>query len=396
MSGATALVVAPGAALYDHGPQHPLRPLRVLLTWDLIAAYGLDRAPGVTRLGAEPADDETLLLVHTREFLDATRAAGHGEQGPWGRFGYGPGDNPIFDRMHEASAIVAGASVGAARAVVGGEVAHAFNAAGGLHHAMPERASGFCVYDDPAIAIAWMLTQGVERVAYVDVDVHHGDGPQAIFWNDPRVLTVSIHEYAPSLGFFPGTGALSERGGPEAPGSAVNVPLAPGTSDDGWLEAFRAVVPPVVRAFSPDVLVTQLGCDTHATDPLAHLGLTTGCYRQAAAELHELAHEAAAGRWVATGGGGYQWARVVPRAWTLYFAEMADATVPDELPEAWIERAEFALRAEVPATLSEPAARRSPADDDVPEVAAAVMRAWHEVDRADPMTARSRADEQGT
>ena len=144
---------------------------------------------------------------------------------------------------------------------------------------MPGRASGFCVYDDPAVAIAWMLAQGVERIAYVDVDVHHGDGPQAIFWNDPRVLTVSIHEYAPEIGFFPGTGGLSERGGPDAPGSAVNVPLPPGTSDEGWLEAFRAAVPPIVRAFGPDVLVTQLGCDTHASDPLAHLGLTTDAYR---------------------------------------------------------------------------------------------------------------------
>ena len=396
MSGTAALVVAPEAAMYDHGLRHPLRPLRVVLTWDLIAAYGLDRVPGVSRIGAEPADDETLMLVHTRDFIDATRQAGHGAEGPWGRFGYGPGDNPIFDRMHEAGAIVAGASVAAARAVVAGDVAHAFNAAGGLHHAMPDRASGFCVYDDPAVAIAWMLTHGVERVAYVDVDVHHGDGPQAIFWNDPRVLTISIHEYAPSMGFFPGTGAMSERGGPDAPGSAVNVPLVPGTSDDGWLEAFRTVVPPVVRSFAPDVLVTQLGCDTHASDPLAHLGLTTGAYRQAAAVLHELAHDAASGRWVATGGGGYQWATVVPRAWTLYFAEMAGATVPDELPEAWIERAEFERRAEVPATLSEPAARRFPADDDASDVAAAVMRGWAEVGRADPATARPHEDEEGS
>jgi acetoin utilization protein AcuC len=394
VSGAAALVVAPEAKIYDHGLRHPLRPMRVLLTWDLIAAYGLDRAPGVSRLGAEPADDETLMLVHTREFLDATREAGHGTEGPWGRFGYGPGDNPIFDRMHEAGAIVAGASVAAARAVVSGDVAHAFNAAGGLHHAMPDRASGFCVYDDPAVAIAWMLTQGVERVAYVDVDVHHGDGPQAIFWNDPRVLTVSIHEYAPAMGFFPGTGAMSERGGPDAPGSAVNVPLAPGTGDDGWLEAFRTVVPSVVRAFAPDVLVTQLGCDTHASDPLAHLGLTTEAYRQAAAVLHELAHDVASGRWVATGGGGYQWATVVPRAWTIYFAEMAGATPPDELPEAWIERAEFELRAEVPVRLSEPAARRSPADDDAPEVAAAVMRGWSEVGRVQPVTARTNEEEE--
>jgi acetoin utilization protein AcuC len=151
-----------------------------------------------------------------------------------------------------------------------------------------------------------------------------------------------------------------------------------------------------VRAYAPDVLVTQLGCDTHASDPLAHLGLTTEAYRQAAAMLHELAHEAAGGRWVATGGGGYQWATVVPRAWTIYFAEMADATLPDELPEAWIERAEFELRAEVPATLSESSSRRSPADDDASEVAAAVMRGWAQVGRVHPVTARRHEDGEGS
>ena len=224
-------------------------------------------ADGVKRFDAEPASDATLLLVHTPEFLEATRRAGDGEDGPWGRFGYGPGDNPIFDRMHEAGAIVVGATLAAAAAVLAGDVAHAFNAAGGLHHAMPSRASGFCVYDDPAVAIAWMLTQGVERVAYVDVDVHHGDGPQAIFYDDPRVLTISIHEFAPELGFFPGTGSPDERGGPDAPGSAINVPLAPGTDDAGWLAAFRDTVPAAVRDFGPDVLVTQLGCDTHRVRP---------------------------------------------------------------------------------------------------------------------------------
>jgi acetoin utilization protein AcuC len=355
VSGIAGLVVAPEARIYDHGPGHPLRPARVLLTWGLIDAYGLHERNAVARLGSGPADDETLNLVHTQAFIDATRRAGHGVDGPWGRFGYGPGDNPIFDRMHEAGSIVAGASVEAARAVLAGEVAHAFNAPGGLHHAMPERASGFCVYDDPAIAIAWMLSEGVERIAYVDVDVHHGDGPQAIFYDDPRVLTVSIHEYAPELGFFPGTGGLSERGGPNAPDSAVNVPLAPGTGSEGWLVAFREAVLTAVRSFAPDVLVTQLGCDTHASDPLAHLRLTTDTYRTTAAQLHELAHETASGRWVATGGGGYQWARVVPRAWTLYFVEMAEVVVPDELPTEWIERAERELGDDMPHTLSEPA-----------------------------------------
>jgi acetoin utilization protein AcuC len=353
VSASVGLIGVPEARTYDHGPQHPLRPERVLLTWSLIHALGLDALPNVVRSASEPADDATIELVHTDAFVDATRRAGHGEDGDWARFGYGPGDNPIFDRMHEAGAAVVGGSVRAAEVVWNGEGEHAFNAAGGLHHAMPDRASGFCVYDDPAIAIAWLLAHGAERVAYVDVDVHHGDGPQFIFYDDPRVLTCSIHEFSPS--FFPGTGDVSERGGPHAEGTAINVPLASNTSEDAWLEAFKAVVPAAVRRFAPDVLVTQLGCDTHVTDPLAGLRLTTRAYRETAAELHALAHEAAGGRWVATGGGGYQWARVVPRAWTLYFAEMADAEVPDELPRSWVEEASALAGSPVPATFSEEA-----------------------------------------
>jgi acetoin utilization protein AcuC len=370
VSTQVGLVLCPEAKLYDHGPQHPLRPARVLLTWDLIRAMGLDDRANVQRLSCEAADDATIELVHTPAFVDATRRAGHGEHGDWGRFGYGPGDNPIFNRMHEAGATVVGASVVAADAVWSGRVEHAFNAAGGLHHAMPARASGFCVYDDPAVAIAWLLLAGAERIAYVDVDVHHGDGPQLIFSNDPRVLTISIHEYAPW--FFPGTGSLEETGGPNASDSVVNVPLPPFTGDDAWLEAFRAVVPPLVTRFAPDVLVTQLGCDTHATDPLAHMRLTTRAYRETATELHALAHDAASGRWVATGGGGYQWARVGPRAWTLAFAEMAGAELADELPESWIEEAERQVHGEVPATFSEPELGPGEGDDEARRVAAAV------------------------
>jgi acetoin utilization protein AcuC len=351
MSGRAGLVVCPDAKIYDHGPAHPLRPQRVLLTWDLIKAVGLLDSPSVERLDCIAASDAELELVHSPDFIDATRRAGHGEKGDYRAYGYGPGDNPIFPQMHEAGAIVAGASIAAARAVLEGSVTHAFNAAGGLHHAMPSWASGFCVYDDPAIAIAWLLSQGVERVAYVDVDVHHGDGPQAIFWDDPRVLTISIHESGDYI--FPGTGSASERGGSAAEGTKVNVPLQPNTGDDEWLEAFRAAVPARVREWRPDVLVTQLGCDTHVTDPLAHLLLTTSAYRETARMLHELAHDAADGRWVATGGGGYQWATVVPRAWTIYFAEMAETELADELPEAWIVRAETELAGPVPRTFSE-------------------------------------------
>ncbi|HEV8681726.1 MAG TPA: acetoin utilization protein AcuC [Actinomycetota bacterium] len=352
MSGKVELVYGPELLTYDHGPQHPLRPLRVLLTRELIAAYGLLDAEEVTETTPRPATDQELQLVHTERYVDAVKRAGELTPGELRQFGFGPGDNPTFPGMHEASAHVAGASLVAAEAVHSGRAEHAFSPAGGLHHAMPERASGFCVYDDPAIAMAWLLGQGVERVAYVDVDVHHGDGPQTIFYRDSRVLTISIHESGRFL--FPGTGFVEERGDGGAAGTKVNVPLPPYTSDDSWLEAFHQVVPPLVGRWKPDVLVTQLGCDTHHTDPLAHLNLSTRAYREAAIGLHGLAHDAAGGRWLATGGGGYQWARVVPRAWTIYFAEMAGREIPDEIPNAWRSLAREKAGHPVPGRLSEP------------------------------------------
>jgi len=339
-------------AWYDHGPQHPLRPARVILTRQLIHDYGIIDGTRVLETPARDATVDELLLVHDESYVDAVTRAGHGEKGPWGLYGFGPGDNPLFRHMHEASARVAGASLAAAEAVFSGRAQHAFNPAGGLHHAMPGRASGFCVYDDPALAIAWLLEQGVAKVAYVDVDVHHGDGPQEIFYRDPRVLTISLHQDGRTL--FPGTGSVNELGDGDARGTKVNVPLPPRTGDEGWLDAFRRIVPPLVEAFEPEVLVTQLGCDSHQSDPLANLMLTTAAYREAASVLHDLAHRVAGGRWIATGGGGYQWATVVPRAWTIYFAEMAGAEIPDELPPAWIERAAEEAGSSVPDRLTEP------------------------------------------
>ena len=339
-------------AWYDHGPRHPLRPARVILTRQLIHDYGIIDGTRVLETPARDATVDELLLVHDEAYVDAVTRAGHGEKGPWGRYGFGPGDNPLFRHMHEASARVAGASLAAAEAVFSGRAQHAFNPAGGLHHAMPGRASGFCVYDDPGLAIAWLLDQGVGKVAYVDVDVHHGDGPQEIFYRDPRVLTISLHQDGRTL--FPGTGSVNELGDGDARGTKVNVPLPPLTGDEGWLDAFRQIVPPLVEAFEPEVLVTQLGCDSHHSDPLANLMLTTAAYRETASVLHDLAHRVTGGRWVAMGGGGYQWATVVPRAWTIYFAEMAATEIPDELPAAWLERAAEEAGGSVPDRLTEP------------------------------------------
>jgi len=319
---------------YDFGEGHPLAPVRVELTVELIRALGLvDGHRVVEVLPEQPAEDEVLRL-HRPDFVRAVqRVSANPEITADWQFGLGPGDNPVFPQMHDASLDVCAASKEAARQVWERHADHAFNPAGGLHHAMPDRAAGFCIYNDPAVAIDWLLEHGADRIAYVDVDVHHGDGVETMFAEDPRVLTISLHESGRFL--FPGTGASEDIGGPGAPGSSANVPFFPGTTGDVWLDSFDAVVEPLVRAFAPDVLVTQLGCDTHATDPLAHLALTVDEFGQIVHRLHRLAHEASAGRWVAMGGGGYQWVQVVPRAWTIAFAEMCDATVPVEVPERW-------------------------------------------------------------
>ena len=319
---------------YDFGPSHPLAPVRVELTIALARSLGVLDRPSVELLGVAPATDAELALVHTRDYIAAVRRAGDRLAADVAH-GLGTPDDPVFAGMHDASALVAGATLAAVRAVHEGRQEHAVSVAGGLHHAMASQASGFCVYNDPAIAIAWLLEQGVERIAYVDIDVHHGDGVQAAFWNDPRVLTVSLHESGRTL--FPGTGFADEIGGPAAPGSAVNIALPAGTGDDGWLRALHAVALPVVRGFAPDFLVSQHGCDSHALDPLANLLVSLDGQCRAHRMLHELAHEASGGRWLATGGGGYELVRVVPRSWTHLLAEASGAPVdPDtETPEEW-------------------------------------------------------------
>jgi acetoin utilization protein AcuC len=305
---------------YNFGPGHPLAPIRVELTIELARNLGVLDAEGLQVRPPEPATDAELELVHDPEYVAAVRKAGAtGALEAAARFGLGTPDDPIFPGMHEASALIAGATLAAARAVWTGSAGHGISIGGGLHHAMRGHASGFCVYNDPAIAIAWLLAQGAERIAYVDIDVHHGDGVQAAFYDDPRVLTISLHEHPATL--FPGTGRASETGGPGAPGSAVNVALPAGTADAGWLRAFHAVVPPLLRKFHPEILVSQHGCDTHWSDPLANLELTIDAQRAAHAAIHALAHECAGGRWLATGGGGYSLVQVVPRTWTHLIAE---------------------------------------------------------------------------
>ncbi|WP_016909209.1 acetoin utilization protein AcuC [Streptomyces xiaopingdaonensis] len=336
MSGRAQLMWNEAVTAYDFGPGHPMDPVRLALTMRLAEALVLPRARELTVRSVPAAGDSTLRLVHRQDYIDAVRKAAADPASARGEYGLGTMDDPAFPGMHDASALIAGMSVAAAEAVWRGEAEHAVNFSGGLHHAMPGGASGFCVYNDAALAVARLLEMGAERVAYVDTDVHHGDGVQTAFWDDPRVLTISVHEDPGTL--FPGTGWPEETGGADAEGTSVNLPLPAGTSDAGWLRAMHAVVPELLRAFAPEVLVTQHGADTHVDDPLAHLGVSVDAQRAAAESCHGWAHEFAGGRWLALGGGGYAVVEVVPRTWTHLVGLVAGAPVEPgtEVPADWL------------------------------------------------------------
>ncbi len=324
------LVYGPRSTSYDFGPGHPLTPRRFGPGIDLLRTVGAD--PG---LAPEPASDEELLWCHSRRYIDVVKRFSVNPFGePEAGIGEG-GDDPSFAGMHEAGAMVAGGSIRAIEAILRGDVEHAFHPGGGLHHAMPDRASGFCIYDDPALAIARARRDGL-RVLYVDLDVHHGDGVQAIHWSDPGVLTVSIHETGRYL--FPGTGGVGELGEGAAAGTSVNLPLEPETGEGAWLAAVQVLLPELAAAFGPDLIVSQHGADSHAWDPLAHLRVTTTAMGEAARLVDRIAHGSAGGRWLATGGGGYDAYRVVPRAWSLVWLAGAHREVPAAIPLEWRER----------------------------------------------------------
>ncbi len=320
---------------YDFGSGHPMAPLRLELTARLCEAFGLFDRPDVELVAPPVATDELLATVHDPDYIAAVKVAGENPADADPARGLGTEDDPAFLGMHEASARIAQGTQMICESVWRGESAHGVNFCGGLHHAMPDRAAGFCIYNDIAVGIQWLLDHGAERVAYVDVDVHHGDGVEAIFWDDPRVLTISVHENGRIL--FPGTGWPADVGGAGAEGSAVNVALPPGVTDTSWLRSILSVAEPLVRNFRPDVLVTQHGCDTHIEDPLAHLAVTVDAQRMAIEAMHELSHDVCDGKWVALGGGGYEVVDVVPRTWTHLTAIAAHAPIDvlTEIPQSW-------------------------------------------------------------
>ena len=316
---------------YDYGPTHPLKIIRLKLTFDLIKAYGLLDLPSVQTIIARRAEEEALALFHSKEYLGLLKRANEGLLQEDGYvYGLGPGDNPVFPGLYNWSLLVTGATLQAVDFVARGEGEIAFNIAGGLHHAMRSRASGFCYINDPVIGILSLVNQG-KKVAYIDIDAHHGDGVQAAFYHTNQVLTISLHESGTSL--FPGTGFEYEFGEGEGEGYSVNLPFPPYTDDEVYVWAFEEIVPPLIDAFKPDIVVTQLGVDSFYNDPLTSLHLTIHGYEKIIRRIKDLAP-----RWVALGGGGYDVSNVA-RAWTLAWAVMNGIELSDELPESYIKKA---------------------------------------------------------
>jgi acetoin utilization protein AcuC len=346
----SAVVWDPALLGYDLGGDHPFNPVRLDLTVRLATALGV--LGDVPLLVPEPAEENELSRVHVAEYLEAVKQA---PMAGWDvGHGLGTMDNPIFSGMHEAASLVVGSTLLGARCIAEGRANRAVNIAGGLHHSMADHAWGFCVYNDCAVAISWLLDHGFDRIAYVDTDVHHGDGVQAAFYDDPRVLTISLHQHPFTL--FPGTGYSGETGAAGAEGRAVNLPLPPRTDDAGWLRAFHAVVPSLLADFRPQILVTQCGVDSHDEDPLADLALTVDGHRTIYRALRDLAERHADGRWLAVGGGGYQLLRVVPRSWTHLLATVLDRDVAPRtpLPTSWIEQVRaMAPHAELPVSMTD-------------------------------------------
>jgi acetoin utilization protein AcuC len=333
----SALVWDPAVTAYQFRPDHPFNPKRLELAVSLIESLGLLDGGLAKTVAPRPATDAELLAVHSPEYVAAVkRYSAGGDRSDAFAFGLGTDDTPVFAGMHEVTSLVTGGSIRAAELVMGGSVKRAFSISGGLHHAHRDRGSGFCVYSDLAAAIAWIRREHGGRVMYIDYDAHHGDGVQGIFYEDPDVLTLSLHESGRYL--FPGTGFVDELGEGDGYGYSLNVPLEPFTEDGSWLDLHRKLIPEVMEAYRPDVVVLQSGCDGHSLDPLTHLRASTRLYEETTRIVCEAADAVCGGRVVATGGGGYAVWQVVPRAWTLVWGVLSGQEVPNRIPREWLER----------------------------------------------------------
>ncbi len=327
---------------YNFGEHHPLQPVRLELTHILMETYGLLQNPKIQIFPPVSASVEDLYLVHDEEYVEAVQRYSKNPKEIIGQhygstFGLGTMDNPVFSGMFEASSLAVGASILAAETVMeeNNGINTAFNIAGGLHHAMRRLAHGFCIFNDVSIAIQKIRIRYPDlRVMYLDIDCHHGDGVQDTFYEDPDVLTVSIHQDGNTL--FPGTGFMDEQGKELGKGYSINFPLYPGTYDNLYIDMFDLHIPRIMKAFQPDVLVTQLGADTYFRDPLTELGLSTSGHYKIYKLIKKYVKKYSKNRWIAVGGGGYLMS-AVPRSWTLALSTMLDVNLPNTIPDEWIK-----------------------------------------------------------
>lgn len=324
----TAFLYSEKFGAFYYGNDHPMKPVRLRLTHELLETLGLLDLPNSTVVEARTATVNELQIFHAPEYIRVLKEANTGIIPVNGTaHGLGFGDNPVFNGVFDWSLYCAGASIQAADLVAGGDADIAFNIAGGLHHAMPNRASGFCYINDAAICVKHLVNLG-KRVAYIDIDAHHGDGVEYAFYDSPDVLTISLHESGQWL--FPGTGFVTDTGINEGKGFSVNLPFPPGAGDDLFVASFNEIVPPFIEAFKPDIIVTQLGVDTFETDPITHLSLTTNGFEAMVKKFRSFNIP-----WVALGGGGYDLSNVA-RAWTLAWAVMNRAKAPNTIPKDFI------------------------------------------------------------
>lgn len=321
---------------YKFNSDHPFNQHRLKVTVDLLTRINSLDAQQIIK--PRMASDEELLLIHDPNYVEAVKKAGHGQLSKEmaDNYGLGTEDTPIFPNMHEASAQLVGGTLTAVDQVMSGKAVHALHLGGGLHHGFRGKASGFCIYNDSAVAIKYLLEKYQARVLYVDTDAHHGDGVQWSFYDDPNVCTLSIHETGRYL--FPGTGNVNERGQGKGYGYSFNIPVDAFTEDESWLFAYQNALREVAAFFKPDIIFTQNGADAHYYDPLTHLSASMKIYREIPKLAHEIAHQYCDGRWVAVGGGGYDIWRVVPRAWSLIWLEMTEnANCYGDLPRDWVD-----------------------------------------------------------
>jgi acetoin utilization protein AcuC len=318
-----AFIYSIGYLKYQFGLDHPFNPIREKYTLELLE--NLKVFNGKAKIySPEPALEKDLLLVHSKKYIEFVKTKS--EKGE-GYLDYG--DTPASKGIYEAACLRVGGTLLGVNLLMNNEALHAFNPGGGFHHAEIDKAAGFCIFNDIAIAVKYLQKNyNVKKIAIIDIDGHHGNGTQEILYKEP-ILKISLHRYDDwPYPFYPGTGKVEEIGEGDGLGYSVNVPLPLGTGDEDYLYAFNEVVPPLIEKYKPEVIIHQFGVDTHYQDPLVHLSLTTKAYKEISVATHKLAHKFSNGKYLILGGGGYE-VKNTARCWAVMFITISEAEIKD-------------------------------------------------------------------